>query len=367
MSKKNNNITDELLSGQTLTDTPKPSMNWANFKIDTTTVIPPMVPTIFIKGSIMCCEDGIFMMTGMKKTGKSIVLNNVLSTAFVDDFKVEMNPAPFLHINTVKCPDDKYVIYIDNEQSRARTQKFFYRVMKKAGLTEPPKNLLFYNLKRLTAKERVQFLKEEIAPIAANIYLVMLDGIVDFVKSMNDEVEAKDFYDLYSQIIPETVSTVAVMHSKAGGDSMGHIGAFFDKKAVGAANNKKDRTTGTHTLECSYSREDSDFDEISYRWDTMDEDFRVLDENEIKALKTKTLEDKINKWADAVNQIFAVNTYLDKNGVYDGIKNYDNTIKKDGVDAKTLSKYIRVRLKDYLEHNLIELKDNQYFKTKTNT
>ncbi|MCP9762658.1 hypothetical protein [Lacihabitans soyangensis] len=364
MSKKN--LTDALLDGQTLTEpTPeKPAVRWSDFKIDNTTDIPPMVPTLYINGSIMCCEDGIFMMTGMKKTGKSIVLNNVLATAFVDDDKVNLNPARFLHINTVKCPPDKYVIYLDNEQSRARTQKFFYRVMKKAELIEPPKNLLFYNLKRLTAKERVQFLKEEIMPIANKIYLIMLDGLVDFVKSMNDEVEAKEFYDLYSQIIPETVSTVAVMHSKPGGESMGHIGAFFDKKAVGAANNKKDRTDGTHTLECSYAREDSDFEEIAYKWDNFEEDFRVLGDDEKLALKQKTLEDKINKWRDAVNQIFAVNTYLDKPGVYDGIKNYDNTIKKDGVDSKTLSKYVREQLKKYLEHGLIELKDNQYFKTK---
>lgn len=362
MSKKN--LTDELLTNGVPPEKPQKTIDWKSLRIDTTTEIPPMVPTLYIKGSIMCCEDGIFMMTGMKKTGKSIVLNNVLATAFVDDEIVDKNPEPFLHINTVKCPDNKYVVYIDNEQSRARTQKFFFRVMKKAGLTTPPKNLLFYNLKRLTAKERVQFLKEEIAPIAGDIFIIILDGIVDFVKSMNDEVEAKDFYDLFATIFPETVSTVAVMHSKAGGDSMGHIGAFFDKKAVGAANNKKERATATHTLECSYSREDSDFDEIIYKWDNMDEDFRVLNETQLKALKEKTLEDKINGWRDAVNQIFAVNTYLDKKGVLAGIENYDKSINKD-VKPDSLRRKIAERMKDYLEYNLIELKENQYFKTKT--
>lgn len=368
MSKKNNNITDQLLNGQTLTDTPeKKKVDWSKFIITDKTVVPPLVPTIFINGHIMCCEDGVLMMTGMKKTGKSIVLNNVLATAFIDDDIVEKTPEKFLHINTAKCPDDKYVIYIDNEQSKARTQKFVFRTMKKADIKEMPKNLRMYNLKRLNAKERVQFLTEELAPIAHLIYLVIFDGLVDFVMSMNDEVEAKAFYDLFVLIFPESVSTVAVMHSKATGEAMGHIGGFFDKKAVGAANLKKDRTNGVHSLECSYAREDGDFDPIQFQYDKIEEDFRVLDETQIKALKEKTMEDKINNWRDAVNQIFAVNTYLDKSGVYDGIKNYDNTIKKEGVDVKTLAKYVRNRLKDYTEHGLIELKDNQYFKTKTNT
>lgn len=361
---KNKNLTDELLTGISPAEIPeKPKVDWSKFIITDTTPVPPLVPTIFINGSIMCCEDGVFMMTGMKKTGKSIVLNNVLATAFIPDDIVEKTPEKFLHINTVKCPDDKYVIYIDNEQSKARTQKFVHRIMKKAALQKMPKNLRMYNLKRCNAKERVQFLKDELAPIAGNIFMVIFDGLVDFVTSMNDEVEAKEFYDLFVLLFPESVSTVAVMHSKPSGESMGHIGGFFDKKAVGAANLKKDRTNGVHSLECSYAREDADFDPIQFQYDKMEEDFKVLDDNQIKALKEKTLEDKINQWREAVNQIFAVNTYLDKKGVYAGIENYDSTINKQ-VQPGSLKKSIRDRLKDYLEHNLIELKENQYFKTK---
>ena len=323
--------------------------------------IPPIVPTIFFRDSWMCTEGGILLVMGPRKAGKSLTITNILTTALMDDAVVNEAPEKYLHINAKKVQDGKLIVYLDTEQALQRTHAFIGRVFKKAGYSTQPDHLKFHNLRRLRAAERVQFLEEYIFPMADQIGLLIIDGLVDFFGSMNDEVEVRRFYDNLFINLPIDISLVCVIHSNNSGAAMGHLGQLFEKKAAGGINVKRNNETEVVTIECSFVRDSGYFETLEVKWDDETDSFIMLTDDQKKALKAKTLEDKINGWKSTINQIFATTLQIDKKGVQTGILNYDNTINKD-VTKESLEKAIRNRLKDYIENNLLKLEDGKYSK-----
>lgn len=317
--------------------------------------IPPIKPTIFIRDSWACTEDGILLINGQKKAGKSIVLTKLMQSALMD----EKNEDETLFINVPKVPKDKEIIYIDTEQSRSRTWDFIGRVFKSAGYKEQPKNLVFYNIKKMLAAEKKTFLEKVIYPKSHKIGLIIFDGVVDFLKSMNDEVEAKNFVGLLFQKIPETVSMVMVMHSGKGNtDGQGHIGQLLEKKAAGTIHIAKDRAKSIHTISSKYIRDTDDFEDINFTWDSANHGFRVLNEGDLKNLADKSEEDRINGFKKLLESIYLTDTEKTRKQLIEGINNRDNTINKSA-KPDSIRKAVTRRLNDLIELELVKLDEKK--------
>lgn len=300
-----------------------PAMDWLSSKITTKTVLPPIKPSIIIDDTWICTEGEIMQVSGQKKAGKSNVLKFMLATALMP----EVNTFDTLGLRATYTKKD--VIFVDTEQSKQKTQEFCNRVIQIAGLKEEPKNLHFYNIRAYDMNQRMSFLTEFLFNHHKDASLLIIDGITDFIDSVNNEEVSKKLIDsLLKQLGGELSIVVTIHEGKDGNGARGHIGQEIERKCVGAISVSKDRVKRTHKISCKLVRNSADFDDIIFQYDKSISDFRRLDATELKAIEAKSEETKQAEIQALFEQIFAVNTYLKKPEVMTGILNYDLSINK---------------------------------------
>jgi hypothetical protein len=312
-------------STATLTPTSPPPTDWKTLsKITRKTKLPPILPSIIVDGETWICTQGeIMQVSGQKKAGKSNVLKFMLATALMP----EVDTMQTLGIRAMYTTKD--VVFVDTEQSKQKTQEFNNRVLQIAGLKDEPTNLHFYNIRAFDMKQRMDFLTEFLFQEHKDASLIIIDGITDFIDSVNNEEVSKKLIDtLLKQLGGELSIVVTIHEGKDGNGARGHIGQEIERKCVGAISVSKDRVKRLHKISCKLVRNSADFDDIIFQYDKSISDFRRLDNTELKALEAKSEETKQSEIKDLFGQIFAVNTTLDKKNVMQGILNYDTSINK---------------------------------------
>lgn len=324
--------------------------NWkAETRIDLKMKLPPITPTITIGGSWVCTEGGITIVSGEKKAGKSITLINVLATAIqpIEDEERTLT----IKAETTK----KRVVYVDTEQSKQRTQMFINRVLRKCGIDKEPENLEFYNIRHYSLKERMQFLKEFLFSEPTDLGLVILDGVADFVDSINNEEQSKELVDTIFSNLPDHSSLLTVIHEgKDGRGAMGHLGQLLEKKCSGMIAISKNRAKQIHTIRCRMVRDGADFEEIHFRWCDLNKDFVLLSAADQKAIAETTEADRLNQLTDLAKKCFVTNASgQTKAQVYEKIDNHDTTLNRD-VKPDSLKRAIRNKFKDFEEFELIK-------------
>lgn len=196
-----------------------------------------------------------------------------------------------LHVRTAYS--DKLTIYIDTEQHKAKTKDTLTYCWKKAGYKTQPKNLKTYNIRSKETEERVSFIEELINEHGANIHLIIIDGISDLLDSINDEVLSKKLAQTFFANDAHEISYIFAIHErKGGGGAMGWLGQHIEKKAGGGIRIEKDPKTDTHSINCSFLRDDGNFKPIEFRYDANLHDFRLLDPTETASMKEKSKEEK---------------------------------------------------------------------------
>lgn len=301
-----------------------PPMDWKTAKITSKTKLPPILPSIIIDGETWICTQGeIMQVSGQKKAGKSNVLKFMLATALMKEVDIMQT----LGIRAMYTTKD--VVFVDTEQSKQKTQEFNNRVIQIAGLEAEPKNLHFYNIRAFDMKQRMDFLTEFLFTEHKDASLIIIDGITDFIDSVNNEEVSKKLIDaLLKQLGGELSIVVTIHEGKDGNGARGHIGQEIERKCVGAISVSKDRVRRTHKISCKLVRNSADFEDIIFQYDKTISDFRRLDNTELRALAEKSEETKHAEMKDLFATIFATSTALDKKNVMQGILNHDNSINK---------------------------------------
>lgn len=319
------------------------------------TVLPPIEPSILIQDSWICTKGDLMVVMGQKKSGKSNALVYILATALMK----EVDTTRTLGIRSIYT--EKKVIYVDTEQSKQKTQSFINRVCRISGNKEKPKNLLFANIRHLDLEARLRFINNELFVKHSDASIIIVDGITDFIDSVNNEEKSKEIAELFLRQLGKDCSIVAVIHEgKDGNGARGHIGQEFERKCAGAVSITKDREKGIHKMKCKLIREGSDFEDILFIWDDSESGFVQLDQNFVKAISEKTQETKNEELKDLLRRIFAVNVTLDKKAVITGFLNYDKTIPQD-VKPDSRNKAATRRFKLALELEFI-IEENKNFK-----
>ncbi len=335
------------------TETPK--RDWEKeCRITLSTKVPEIRPTVLVDGSWLCTEGEIMLVSGQKKAGKSNAILYILATALMPD--VDISKTLMIRSTFTK----KKVVYLDTEQSLARTKMFIERVVRISGVPENPKQLMFYNIRHLSLSDRIDFFQNHILPQNEEIGLLVIDGIADMVDSINNEEKSKQLVDMIMSQLGTGMSIVTAIHEgKDGNGAMGHIGQLLEKKCAGTIALFKDRKKSIHTIKCKMVREGGDFDDIFFAWDTSVSGFRLLNDIDVAAISPKSEEQKNEELAGICHQIFAVNSYLDKAAVITGFLNYDNTINKS-VKIESQKKAAQRRFGQALEAEIVELSDKGY-------
>lgn len=311
-----------------LTQVPAPEAENFNFekecRITSETVLPEIKPSIIIDDSWLCTDGGILVVSGQKKAGKSNAIVFIIATALME----EVDTQKTLLIRSKK--QDLDIVYIDTEQSPNQTQTFIKRAKSLAGISgKDPGNLRFYNIRKCDLEKRNEFLRW-ILEKPEKIGLLIIDGVADFVSSINDEEKTRQLGDFLFSKLHDKMSMVTVIHEgKDGAGAMGHLGQYLEKKCSGTIALFKNRKERTHRITCKMVRVGGDFDDIEFTWSEDEKGFVLLSEEVKNLLNMNKDETEKQELKSLFSNIFYEKTEMPHSTLRERIIGHDPKIRVD--------------------------------------
>ena len=198
------------------------------FKLITTTNKPAMPDNIITKEGKPILSTGNFIqLTGQAKTCKTSVLMEI--TKSLIDGKSRLG------FDFTKCPTDKEVVYINTELSAYDLWDFHQNILSSLGTDVDHPNLKFYDAQSMGRELIIQSFREYFS--TGKPYVVLIDGIVDFVEDFNNQKESKYIVDLILSLCKQhSCAMILTLHqnpSTFSTKSRGHLGTFIEQKAKG--------------------------------------------------------------------------------------------------------------------------------------
>ncbi len=176
------------------------------------------------KNAYMGTLGNISSIIGKAKSRKSFLMNIVSTTLLSNDKTLEQfeNRLP---------KNKRTILYFDTEQGRKHVHLALKRIHRHTGLKEL-KELKVFSLRTLNTVERLKFIEYEIMT-TPNLGYVIIDGIRDLIKSINDEAEATEILDfLLKWSAKYHIHIMVVLHQNKGNSfARGHIGTELTNKA----------------------------------------------------------------------------------------------------------------------------------------
>jgi hypothetical protein len=208
---------------------------------------PPVDDPRYFIGQIPICTVGnLTTISAGVKAGKSSVLAAMIAAA--------MTPNPgrsdCLGFDS-RNPDGHAIIHLDTEQSRADHYALIERAMRRAGLAEPPLWLMSYCVTGFPPSDLracLSVLLNEGVRTRGGIHSVLIDGVGDLVRDVNDPEECNSFVtELHALAIKFGCPIVGAIHFNPGTEkSRGHLGSQLERKAE--TNLRLDKTDGAMVL-----------------------------------------------------------------------------------------------------------------------
>ena len=214
-------------------------------RIKTDTEVCPEEPALSVDGVGFFTLDDIHAIKGKQKCGKTSALK-VCAAALLagQQFRVKSEL------------EAARVLYLDTEQKQADVKLIVSDVAEMTGLDASyiDEHLAVYALRRRDynlLKDDLLLLTEDFRP-----QVVIIDGIVEFVASFNDESLAKELiHDLLTMSEDYHCAVVCVLHTnKADEDHnmRGHLGSMLGQKACTVLECKK--LQGIISVKCTDAR-----------------------------------------------------------------------------------------------------------------
>lgn len=244
------------------------------------TAAPPPEPVtrLFLADKPISTPGNITTLTSKAKTGKTAALGAATAaiiTAAAGTSALARDTFKFRAAN----PEGHAVIIFDTEQSPYDAYQCYHRSLKRAGDETDPKWLHHYALVGYTVPELHQALDLALdtALVAHDgIFCVILDGVADFVASVNDEAECNGLVTwLRKRTVTYNTPIICVIHSnegiQAGDDGRGHLGKQLIRKAESNLLLKKDGEITTITSEKQRKAPITEKDGVAFRWSDSDQ------------------------------------------------------------------------------------------------
>jgi len=259
------------------------------YEITKETKLPPLEPVITIADGNFAYKGDISFISGAPKAGKSNVIAAMLAACFVQDSSRINDTLNIQSTYTETHP----VIYIDTEQPKPYTQAMIKKVCDILGTDKQPKNLHIYNLREFSVEQRNWFL-EDCFEQFKDEHIYIIDGITDFISSVNDDKESGFLINKLMGVSSEKqIPIILVIHENPGSQkSRVHIGSESDRKGGGSIGIRKDKEKGLHYIEAKFMRGSRDFENVYFRWNDEVNRFRLLDESELEETRAA---DKMSK------------------------------------------------------------------------
>lgn len=195
-------------------------------------VVDEPVPVLSIQGEKILTLGNISVVAGKAKSGKSALCQSIMSGAISRDNESKS----YLGVDVVPAPNGKVVLHFDTEQSAFDYSRKLRNSIYDAGYSDNVDGFESFHLLEFSPWERLRYILHMIDYYSIKyegVYLVVLDGVADLVKSVNDEESANKVVDDLHQVATElNCGILVVLHlNPDGGKTRGHLGSQLDRKA----------------------------------------------------------------------------------------------------------------------------------------
>ena len=241
----------------------------ATMRVASTTEVEPEQPALTVDEVGLFALGDIHGLKGKQKCGKTTALKVCLAAW--------MQGSQFRVVAGLEAPR---VLYLDTEQKQSDVKLIVTDVIQMTGLAAEyvDDHLQVYALRRRDFSlllDDMRLLIDDFRP-----QVVIVDGIVEFVASFNDESMAKQLiHELLCISEERRLAMVCVLHTNKADDDhnmRGHLGTMLAQKAGTVLECKKDRGSSVITVSCSDARH-AEMPEWSIMFD---ENGRIVDADE---------------------------------------------------------------------------------------
>lgn len=212
-----------------------------SFELDYTTPPPKVKPVISINDITIGSSGNLMAITGPEGTGKSNFLGAVLAGT------LDTTRSGFDTLGTQVLPntENHAVLYYDTEQSDEQLFKNAQRIIKRSHHNQMPTWMKTYGLVGMERKDRLNSIIHSMDYYYYNyggIHMVVIDGIADLLKGVNDEDSSVKLVDEIFRLagIYNTCIVVVLHLSPSGYKLRGHLGSEIQRKAAGIISIEKD-------------------------------------------------------------------------------------------------------------------------------
>lgn len=327
---------------------------YRHLRITTKCPIDKPEAIVSIAGATISTPGNITVISGDSKSGKSSFCNVLLAGAIIK------NGAPydgFENLNIKINEYNKAVLHFDTEQSlHHHFLAFKNSILKRGNLDSEPEYFYSYNLRKLDIKQYKAICKE-LFSVAYNqhggIHLVLVDGIADFIGSVNDEYESNEIIHFFEQLAIEyNCPVILVVHFNPKSEKQrGHLGSQLQRKAESVLVVKND--AGVSHLEAQFLRSASvsQIPMMKFEYDS-DKGYHISRGEFIPLSKEQR---SFNELKDLAIKIFS-----DSDLTY--TESIESMIKVTGLSERSCS----TRLTKMVENGLITKSDINNYKLKIN-
>ena len=195
-------------------------------------------PVILLDGKPICTAGNISVIHAKPKGGKSACISAVIGSAIVEDDEAALGDR--LGWSVRRNPESHALIHLDTEQSHFDHEQIVIRACRYAGIEKksPPAWVRSYCVTSFSTEKRRATLTAEIERAnrdCGGILGVLVDGIGDFVPSVNDEEATHEFVmELHALAIKYNTVLLLVLHENPGEEknpkTRGHLGSHLERK-----------------------------------------------------------------------------------------------------------------------------------------
>lgn len=283
---------------------------YEHLRISATKPISRPRTILAINGFQIATPGNIVAISGAPKVGKTAITGLILSGAICTSNGYDGSAQIEIGGNAYR----KAVIGIDCEQSLYHHYRNLEQgILKRARIEREPENFYSYNIRQLLLSDYRQFtdgIFKAANETHSGIHLAVIDGVADYISSVNDEAEANAILEYFAHLaIKYDTAIFLVVHLNPNSDKeRGHLGSQLQRKCESVLTIKKDGDVSV--LEGKFLRSGaiSECDAIRYKYDT-EKGYHVFLESSQAVNNSKLMElanlvfTEPRKYSDAVKLI----------------------------------------------------------------
>jgi len=241
-------------------------------RVSATAKPPEPVVRLYLAEKPICTPGNITTLTSKAKTGKTATTGAATAAIIAAASGTAATSDTFRF--RASNPQGHAVIIVDTEQSPFDAWLCYERALLRAGNPAEPKWLYHYSLVGYSPRQLQDSLDLAIAEAIkkhGGIFAIILDGVADFVASVNDEAESNGFVNwLRERTVSHDCPAICVIHSnegeKSGDDGRGHLGKQLIRKAESNLLLKKDGEVTAITSDKQRKAPITAQDGVAFRW-----------------------------------------------------------------------------------------------------